>query len=154
MFRAHDDFREMAAGQEIKISGRAVHSIAERSRERRLSRKRRRLVSTHRRRALAEWLRRTADKPHDPYPGRWRGELLLHDRVKAVRSELHEIASLLERAPAPDPAWIESLHDLLANGCDSPLYNADVHESELRATLYYARAALLACDDQRSFRRK
>jgi hypothetical protein len=93
-------------------------------------------------------LRRTADKPEDQYPGRWRGELLLHDRVTAVRSELHEIASLVERAPDPDPAWIDTLHHLLANGCDSPLYNADVHQSELRATLYYARAALLSCCDQ------
>ena len=152
MFRANDDFQRMAAGQEVEIFGRAVRSIAERSRERRMSRKRRRLVSAHGRRVLAEWLRRTADKPHDPYPGRWRGELVLHDRLTAVRSELHEIASLLERARDPDPAWIESLHDLLANGCDSPLYNADVHESELRATLYYARAALLACPDRQSGR--
>jgi hypothetical protein len=152
MFRANDDFQRMAAGQEVNASNRAVRSIAQRSRERRLSRKHRRLVSKHGRRALAEWLRRTADKPHNRYPGRWRGELLLQDRVTPVRSELHEIASLVERARDPEPAWIESLHDLLGNGCDSPLYNADVHESELRATLYYARAALLACSDQPSDR--
>jgi len=33
------------------------------------------------------------------------------------------------------------LHDLLANGSDSPLYNTEVNESELHASLYYARAA-------------
>ena len=152
MFRANDDFQRMAAGQEVKVSGRGVRRITQRSRERRLSRRRRRLVSANGRRVIAECLRRTADKPRDSYPGRWRGELLLHDRLTAVRSELHKITSLLERARDPDPAWIESLNHLLGNGCDSPLYNADVHESELRATWYYARAALIARPDQQSGR--
>jgi hypothetical protein len=88
-------------------------------------------------------LRRTANRTADPRPGCSRGELVLHHRVLAVRTDLNEIPSLLERAHDPDPMWIASLHDLLANGCDGPLYNIDIDESELRATLYYARAALL-----------
>ena len=30
-------------------------------------------------------------------------------------------------------------HKLLTDGCDSPLYNRDIHVSELWATLYYLR---------------
>jgi hypothetical protein len=68
---------------------------------------------------------------------------LLHDRVAAVRTDLYEIAWLLEHANEPNPECIDWLREMLANGCQSPLYNDDVHDSELRATLYYARAALL-----------
>jgi hypothetical protein len=35
------------------------------------------------------------------------------------------------------------LHSLLADGCDSPLYNSEIHVSELRATLYWVRARLV-----------
>ena len=99
-------------------------------------------VSARRRRMLAKWLRLTAARPRDRVrPARL--EVLLYDRAAAVRSELLEIADLLERTHDPDPACVASLHELLRNGCDSPLYNAEVHESELRATLYYARRALL-----------
>ncbi|MGZ6566735.1 MAG: hypothetical protein ACXVE9_04875 [Solirubrobacteraceae bacterium] len=69
-------------------------------------------------------------------------ELLLYDRVAEVRTELIEIAAILERFDDPDPAAVALLHDLLADGCGSPLYNPDVHVSELRATLYYVRSAL------------
>ncbi len=37
---------------------------------------------------------------------------------------------------------MEALRALLRNGCDSPLYNADLHMSELRAALYYLRVGL------------
>jgi hypothetical protein len=60
-----------------------------------------------------------------------------------VRSELLEIAALLERASCPAPAAVSELDALLGNGCDSPLYNPRIHESELRAALYYTRRALL-----------
>jgi hypothetical protein len=60
-----------------------------------------------------------------------------------VRSELLEIAALLERASFPAPAAVTDLNALLGDGCDSPLYNPDIHESELRAALYYTRRALL-----------
>jgi hypothetical protein len=57
---------------------------------------------------------------------------------------LLEIAALLEHARDPDPACVAELHELLANGCDSPLYNADIHISELQATLHHIRALLAA----------
>jgi hypothetical protein len=63
-----------------------------------------------------------------------------------VRSELLEIAAILEHALNPDPACIGDLQELLANGCDSPLYNADIHVSELQSTLHYIRASLTAPD--------
>ncbi len=51
-------------------------------------------------------------------------------------------AALIEHAPNPDPACVAALRNLLANGCDSPLYNADMHISELHATLHYVRSGL------------
>jgi hypothetical protein len=36
-----------------------------------------------------------------------------------------------------------ALRELLANGCDSPLYNPHIHVSELRAILHGVRAGLL-----------
>ena len=49
---------------------------------------------------------------------------------------------MLERTHDPDPARVEALRNLLANGCDSPLYNAEIHISELHATLNYVRSGL------------
>jgi hypothetical protein len=105
----------------------------ERRRERTAARKRRR---------LARWVRRTANRrPHlDPIARR--RQPLLHDRAAAVRSELLEIAAILDRAHHADPGAVATLHALLANGCDSPLYNPDIHISELRATLHYVCARL------------
>jgi hypothetical protein len=60
--------------------------------------------------------------------------VLLRYRAAAVRTELLEIAALLEQARDPDPAYAEEVHELLANG-DSPLYHPGVHVSELYATL-------------------
>lgn len=56
-------------------------------------------------------------------------------QAAAVHADLLEIAATLERAHDPDPAGIAALHNVLANGCDSPRYNADIHTSEPRATL-------------------
>jgi hypothetical protein len=95
------------------------------------------------RRVIVQWLRRTANRAQDPDPLRRRREPLLHYRVVAVRTELLEIAAALERAHQPDPTIIATLHELLANGCDSTLYNQTIHISELRATLYGVRSRLV-----------
>lgn len=117
-------------------------AIIQRWRKHSAERKRARLVSARNRRVLAQWLRRTANRAHDPDPIRRRREALLHYRAAAVRTELLEIAAILEHAHNPDPACVKALHDLLANGCDSPLYNANIHASELRGTLDYVRSGL------------
>jgi hypothetical protein len=67
---------------------------------------------------------------------------LLCDRIATVRADLIEIAALLDATEYPDCASIAALHALLSNGCESPLYNREVHISELRATLYYVRRQL------------
>ena len=117
-------------------------AVIERHRERTAARKRAWLVSARGRRCVARWLRRTANAAHDPDPVRRRQNVLLHYRAAAVRAELLEIAATLERADDPDPACLAQLHELLANGCNSPLYNSAIHVSELRATLYGVRAGL------------
>ena len=91
---------------------------------------------------IVKWLRRTANRTEQPHPIARRRQALLHYRAAAVRTELLEIAVTLERAHTPDPACVATLHELLANGCDSALYNPDIHVSELRATLHYVRAGL------------
>lgn len=95
------------------------------------------------RRVIVQWLRRTASRVHDPGPIRRRREALLHSRAAAVRTDLLKIAAALERAHNPDPAIVVTLHELLANGCDSPLYNPAIHVSELHATLYGVRRRLV-----------
>ena len=107
--------------------------ILERCRQHRAERERRMIVKL---------LRRTANRTEQPHPIARRRQALLHYRAAAVRTELLEIAVTLERAHTPDPACVATLHELLANGCDSPLYNPDIHVSELRATLHYVRAGL------------
>jgi hypothetical protein len=116
--------------------------ILERWQAGRAERQRARLLSARNRRTLARWLRRTANRTQHPRPRTRTPEPLLHYRVAAVRSDLLEIAAILEHAPSPDPDGIHALRDLLANGCDSPLYNADIHVSELQATLHYIRSGL------------
>ena len=118
----------------------------ERYRQRAAARKRARLISSRHRRVVARWLRRTARHSQQPHPLTRRRETLLHYRVAVVRSELLEIAAILEHTPDVDPACIGELHVLLADGCDSPLYNADIHVSELQSTLHYIRASLTAPD--------
>jgi len=58
-----------------------------------------------------------------------------------VRDGLGEIALVLEHADDLDASWVLAIHKLLTDGCESPLFNPDVHMSELRATLFYLRAA-------------
>jgi hypothetical protein len=116
--------------------------IASRWRARLAERKQARLISARNRRVLAKWLRRTAHHAIDPDPIRRRHDVLLHYRAAAVRTDLLEIAALIEHAHNPDPACVAALRNLLANGCDSPLYNPDIHISELHATLNYVRSGL------------
>lgn len=111
-------------------------------RERRAERKRMRLVGVRNRRILAAQLRLTARHASDRDAIRRRHDVLLHYRAAAVRTDLLEIAALLQHTPDPCPDCVEALRTLLADGCDSPLYNADVHFSELRATLDYVRSGL------------
>ncbi len=118
------------------------HRIIGRYRARTAARKRARLVSPRNRRIIVRWLRRTARHDHEPHPFARRRETLLHYRVAAVRKDLLEIAAMIEHAPDPDPASVKALRDLLAHGCDSPLYNPDIHISELIATLHHVRARL------------
>jgi hypothetical protein len=105
--------------------------------------RRRERTAERRCRVLVRSLRRAAKGAREPDPISRRRQPLLHYRAAAVRSELLEIAAMLERTDGPDPASIAALHELLANGCDSPLYNPEVHVSELRATLYGVRTGLL-----------
>ena len=107
-----------------------------------IERKMGRRVSPRKRRILTRWLRRTANHAVGPHPVSRPRELLLSDRVAAVRGELLEIAGMLERAKDPDPRSVAELHKLLSDGCESPLYNPDVRVSELQATLYYVRSGL------------
>jgi hypothetical protein len=116
--------------------------ILDRWRVRRTDRKHARLISARNRRILARSLRRAANRTAEPHPFARRREALLHYRAAAVRTDLLEIAAILEHTHSPDPARVGALHDVLANGCDSPLYNADIHISELLATLDYVRRGL------------
>jgi hypothetical protein len=102
----------------------------------------RRHRAEHQRRVIVQWLRRTANRTNEPDPIARRRQALLHYRAAAVRSQLLQIAAMLERAHTPDPARVATLHELLANGCDSPFYNPDIHISELLATLDYVRSGL------------
>jgi hypothetical protein len=116
--------------------------ILQRLRGRRAARKHAPVVSARARRMLARRLRLTASRATDRDPIRRRHDVLLHYRAAAVRTELLEIAALLEHSHDPDPDCVAALRDLLANGCDSPLFNPDVHVSELHVTLDYVRSGL------------
>jgi hypothetical protein len=109
----------------------------------------RRRRAEHHRRVLVTWLRLTANRAEEPHPIARRRQPLLHYRAAAVRSELLEIAAALDRTQDPDPESVATLHELLTNGCDSPLYNPDIHVSELRATLDRVRAGVCGHDARR-----
>jgi hypothetical protein len=92
-------------------------------------------ASPRKRRRLAASLRRAATTKATPS----RYTVLLLDRVAAVRDELLELAEMLDTADELDVSWVLAVHKLLTDGCASPLYNPEIHMSELRATLYYLR---------------
>ncbi|HYB28612.1 MAG TPA: hypothetical protein VEF89_18505 [Solirubrobacteraceae bacterium] len=91
---------------------------------------------------LARWLRRTANRTPSRDPVRGRCDVLLYERVAHTRTDLLDIADLLDNTDNPDPGCLATLREVLGDGCKSPLYNTDIHVSELRATLYYVRSAL------------
>jgi hypothetical protein len=96
-----------------------------------------RLLADRERRRLASSLRRAASCVSTPS----RHTVLLPDRAAAVRDELLELALILEHSGDLDASWVSAVHKLLTDGCESPLYNSEIHISELRATLYYLRNA-------------
>lgn len=104
-------------------------------RARAAERKQQRLLSRRQRRKLAVSVRRAATCDS----ARSRHAVFLPDRAAAVRDELLEIALILEHDDDLDATWVLAIHKLLTDGCESPLYNRDIHVSELRATLYYLR---------------
>jgi hypothetical protein len=93
------------------------------------------LLGRRTRRRLAASARRAATC--GPRPSRY--TVLLHDRAAAAKEELLEIALALEYAGDLDASWISETRKLLTDGCGSPLYNPDIHVSELWATLYHLR---------------
>jgi hypothetical protein len=119
-----------------------VRGTARRWSSRRERRKLARLLRPRSRRALVERLRRAASDANDRDRKRAETDGLLRDRAAAVRTDLLEIAALLEHAHDPDPASAREIHQLLASR-DSPLHDPDIHVSELHATLYYIRAGLI-----------
>ncbi len=68
--------------------------------------------------------------------------LLLVGRVAEVRDDLLEVADLIERAATADPSCLAEVRRLLTSGCDSALYNPDIHVSELHASMYFLRCRL------------
>jgi hypothetical protein len=93
-------------------------------------------------RRVAGWLRAAVARATASGCVVRRSGLLLCDRVVAVQAELLEIAELLERAERPDAEAVTAVRRLLADGLQSPLFNGDVHPSELLATLYFVRLRL------------
>jgi hypothetical protein len=122
------------AGKPIDTAINARVAILERWRQHRADRKRRVLVQS---------LRRTANRTQDADPIRPHREALLHYRAAAVRTDLLEIAALLERTRTPNPACVATLHTLLTSRSESPLYNPNIDVSELRTALDLARAGLV-----------
>jgi hypothetical protein len=94
------------------------------------------------RRVLVQWLRHTANRAHNTDPIRRHRKPLLHYRAAAVRTELLELAAILEHAHDPDRASVAELRDLLSNSSDSPLYNANIPAAELDEALQRIRAGL------------
>lgn len=71
-------------------------------------------------------LRKLANRRLPREGARRRVEVLLHDRVSPVRSDLREIAGLLAGPSQPDREFVTALNPLLTDGRESPLYNPDV----------------------------
>src|SRR5690349_5118137 len=82
-------------------------------------------VSPRTLRRLVASLRKLASVESPRGGTRRRFEVLLPDRVAFVRTDLLEIAELLEQSPDPDPRCVTELHRLLTDGCESPLFNPD-----------------------------
>jgi hypothetical protein len=124
--------------------------LLERWRARHAEGKQARLVSARNRRALARMLRGIAKDAIDPNPLRRPLDVLSHYRAAAVRTDLLEIAAMLERAHNPDPLCVAALRHLVRDGI-SPLYNPAVHVSKLHTTLDYIRSGLSGAGGERAF---
>ena len=98
----------------------------------------------HPERRLVASLRRMAARGAHPDRVAGRLQVVLVDRAAAVRDDLLAVADLLEQAADPDPVAVAMLRGLLTDGCESGLYNRDVHPSEVRACLHYAAQRLIA----------
>ena len=106
-----------------------------------------RLTPARARRRLARRLRRLAGTAPESDPIRRRYVFVLVDRVGDVRDDLLEVADLIEHAAAADPSCLAEVRRLLTSGCDSPLYNPDLHVSELHASMYFLRCRLRDATD-------
>jgi hypothetical protein len=122
-------------------------SLARRPARATASRRRSDVAGTRARRSLVRRLRRLAAARPQRDPVRRHYVCLLQDRIPDARGDLLELAALIERAPVVDPGSIAELRVLLTSGCESPLYNPDVHVSELHASLYFLRARLQGAVD-------
>ena len=67
--------------------------------------------------------------------------------MTAARTQLLEIAALLEQSGDPDPVAVKMLKRLLTDGYESPLYKRSIHPSELSATVYYTKSRLAPAAD-------
>jgi hypothetical protein len=106
-----------------------------------------RLSSARTRRRIAQRVRRLAGASPERDPVRRRYVLLLIDRGEDVRDELLEVADLIEQAAVADPSCLAEVRRLLTDGCDSVLYNPDIHVSELHASMYFLRCRLQDAGD-------
>jgi len=82
---------------------------------------------------MAAGLRRAVTLTQRPHPF----AVLVRTRAAAVSEELLELAELVEYTERPPAGWVAAVHELLTDGCNSPLYDPQGHISELRATLHY-----------------
>ena len=121
---------------------RDEHSILGRWRQLSAERKRKRLVGARSRRRHARWLRGIANCASDQSAIRRHNEVLLRYRAAAARTDLLELATMLERAHEPDPACMAALHELLSDGRDSALFNPNIPVEELHTTIEHVRAGL------------
>jgi hypothetical protein len=103
-------------------------------------------VSARTCRALARHVRAIASEPQARTGRRHRRRSPLSYRTAAARTELLEIAALLEHAHDPDPGSVQTLRDLLADQA-SPLYDPAVEAGELHATLDHVRRGLRRTPD-------
>jgi hypothetical protein len=101
-----------------------------------------RLAPARARRRIARRVRRLAGASPERDPVRRRYVFVLVDRVADVRDDLLEVADLIEQAATADPRCLAEVRRLLTSGCDSALYNPDIHVSELHASLYFLRCRL------------
>jgi hypothetical protein len=137
--KPHSERVQRPAGAPMHDTVHGDGGIVQRWRKRSAERKRARLMSTRNRRVLAKRLRCTASRAHRTDSSVQRP---LHYRAAAVRTELLELAAILEHTHDPDPASVIALRDLLANAHDSPLYNPNIPAAELDEALQRIRAGL------------